>query len=113
MGYRSQVILAIKDEHLKKFINETCDVNTSAELFCDVDNRNQKNGWTLFHWSHVKWYEDYEEVKMITKFLQSLDEEEPGFEFHRLGEEPDDYEYTNSGESPFYINLIRHLDFEA
>lgn len=112
MGYRSDVILAIKDEHLKKFINEECDINVSVQLFTSVDNRVEKDGWTLFHWNCTKWYEDYEEVRIVTEFMSALEEHNDfGFEFHRLGEEPDDYECRNVGESPFGINLVRHLDY--
>lgn len=111
MGYRSDVVLAMKNEALKRFINES-DVNHSVELLSCYDNKAEKEGWTLFHWNCVKWYEDYQDIANIMSFLATLNEEDSiDYEFHRSGEDGSDYEYRNSGESPFNINLVRHLDY--
>lgn len=111
MGYRSHVIIAFEDRLLKRFINEIS--LNAAHGFIDLNKRISRDDWTLFEFSDVKWYDSYEDVDAYNNFVNSLDESDSyKYEFHRLGEDPDDYEFINSGTSPFNINLVRHLEFD-
>jgi hypothetical protein len=114
MGYRSDVILALTDKNMKKMIGAIND-SILIELLNNVD-RHEKDGWTLIHWSDVKWYDDYKDVQAVNQFVASLEdsedpEENEGFSYHIMGEEDDDYTQKGTYETPFEIRLSRSLDF--
>lgn len=113
MGYRSDVIVAFKNEVAKRFFNEISLKAATETLYgCE---KHEKNGWIMLHYTDVKWYEDFPEVEAITKFMNSLrgTEDTDSYEFHRMGEETDDYEFRNQGCSPFDISLSRSLNFDV
>ena len=112
MGYRSDVAIAFKEELAKRFLND-CTTKVALETLRSCD-KHHKDGWIMFQYSDVKWYDDYEEVKAITEFMDNLrgTEDTDSFEFHRMGEDSEDYEYRNQGCSPFNICLSRSLDFD-
>lgn len=108
MGYRSQVLIALKDEHFKNLLN-TCNDETGIEILqgCKIV---RKGDWRLMHYDYVKWYDGFNDVNHINKFLNSI---EDGYEFHRLGEDTDDYvSLGDTGTSPFDICLVRHMQFD-
>ena len=112
MGYRSDAAIAFKEELAKRFLNE-CTTKIALETLRSCD-KYHKDDWILFYYSDVKWYTDYEEVKAITDFMNSLEgtDDSEKYEFHRMGEDSEDYEYINPGYSPFNICLSRSLDFD-
>ena len=112
MGYRSDVAIAFKEELAKRFLNE-CTTKIALETLRSCE-KHYKDGWIMFYYSDVKWYDDYEEVKAITQFMDNFQEtdDSENYEFHRMGEDSEDYEYTNQGCSPFYIHLSRSLNFD-
>lgn len=108
MGYRSDVYVAFEDSATKRFVNEL-----SAKDICNflgASETYRKDGWTLFFFSDVKWYDDYSEVKSCMSFIDKL--EDDYYEYHCLGEDSEDYEYRNSGVSPFHIHMSRSIDFD-
>lgn len=111
MGYRSHVLIALKDNLVKDFLN-SMKLNVAAQ-FIHCDSIDHKDGWTLFYFSNVKWYDSYEEVAAWESFHRSISDNCEDYEFHRMGEESDDYTCDNHGCSPFNIYMNRSLDFEA
>ena len=116
MGYRSEVILALTDKNLKKMI-QGIDDKILVELLNHAD-RHEKDGWTLIHWSDVKWYEDYKDVAAVNNFISEIEDSEDeevreGFSYHIMGEEQDDYTAKGTWDTPFEIRLNRSLDFFA
>jgi hypothetical protein len=111
MGYRSDVILAMKESSFKKMMEGFTD-NIALELLegCDKTIRNE---WIMLNWSNVKWYEDFKDVAAVMNFINSEDCPDDDYEFHRLGEDNDDYSCLGcDGESPFHIQVHRSLSYE-
>lgn len=108
MGYRSDVLLALKDEKFAEFI-KTMDDRTAAN-FIDGSKIHESNGWKLVEFHDVKWYDDYPEVKAVNEFIEELDEDD--YSYHIMGEDTDDYVAKGTWETPFNIRLNRSLDFE-
>ena len=112
MGYRSEVLVAFKEELAKRYFNEV-----STKIALETLNSCQKHitdGWIMLQYSDVKWYDGYPEVDAITEFMNNLEgtDDSENYEFHRMGEDSEDYEYKNQGCSPFNICLSRSLDFD-
>ena len=74
MGYRSQVVLAIS-KHLTPFLTLAVTQNKDAEslVFKDADTFDRDYGgdksW-LIRWDSIKWYESYEDIQALEKFIQ-------------------------------------------
>ena len=107
MGYRSQVVLAIS-KHLTPFLMMKISQNKEAEalVFKYADNldRNYQgdNSW-LIRWDSIKWYESYDDIQTLEKFIDEACDGEYEFEvdgkpqessehirFVKVGEESDD-----------------------
>lgn len=108
MGYRSEVALAIRKSHEKEMI---ADPNIVKALGW-ADERIETADALLFIWSWIKWYEDYDEVASVMKFLNKI-EEYDDFLFLRLGEGDEDVE-THGGwwDNPFDLEYVRRLDYQ-
>lgn len=109
MGYRSDVIVAMKQEKFKELL-KTVDDNLALDIFEGSDTREKKE-WILLSFHDVKWYDEYKDVKAIMDFINNMDDDD--FEYHRLGEEPTDYEVLGGYCSPFNICMNRSLDFDG
>jgi hypothetical protein len=107
MGYRSEVVLAMKDEKFAVLL-KTMDDRTAANFFEGIEPK-KKNNWILIHFSDVKWYDSFEEVTAVNNFVNTLDEGD--FSYHILGEEDNDYTHKGTWETPFNISLHRSLDY--
>ena len=107
MGYRSDVILAMKHEKFKELLKTMED--RVAIRFLENQEVKEKDNWVLMNFVDVKWYEDFAEVKAVNTFVDTLDEED--FSYHILGEEDDDYTKRGTWDTPFEIRLNRSLDF--
>ena len=59
MGYRSQVAIAIGDEHLDYFKSEIEEDDLEGAEVVEVDDR------TIFMFDCVKWYNSFADVKRI------------------------------------------------
>ena len=114
MGYRSQVVLAIS-KHLTPFLMLKVSQNKEAEalVFNHADNFDRDydgdKSWLLV-WDAIKWYESYEDIQTIEKFISEACNDEYKFEvegnkelssehirFVRVGEESDDIELRGDG----------------
>ena len=115
MGYRSQVVLAIS-KHLTPFLTLATSQNAAAQtlVFKDADRFDRDYGgdksW-LIRFDSIKWYESYEEVQTICKFIDEAVCDEYQFEdddgnagassehirFVRVGEESGDIEMLGDG----------------
>ena len=116
MGYRSQVVFAIAPEAAHAFMALQAKHPEVLALCNDADDFMSGYGvegdWFM-HWSHIKWYESYEDVGPLIKFIEALDADdlsefgEPEspkdddgkeqewhnyFKFVRIGEDYDDIE---------------------
>ena len=114
MGYRSQVVLAIS-KHLTPFLTLACSQNAEAQalVFKYADNFDRDYGgdksW-LIAWDGIKWYDSYEDIGTIERFVQEAISDEYEFEvdgkpqsysehikFVRVGEEDTDIESYGEG----------------
>ena len=91
MGYRSEVALTLKNDDFNALVNkaknectDTLAMLQGAELF-----QNDKYTTTYLDW--YKWYSDYPEVIFIEAYMSEV----PHL-FHRLGEDIEDYEYSEN-----------------
>ena len=120
MGYRSEVILAVGPQVMPQFM-VTMAKSPAARKMCWGEHDNMikdyagVKGAFLFRWSHIKWYDSYEEICAIEDFIdwcESEDIEVDGkmqraaeyFRFVRIGEETDDNEMKGWG---FDIHIER------
>ena len=114
MGYRSQVVLAIS-KHLTPFLTLATSQNAEAEslVFKYADTFERDYGgdksW-LIVWDGIKWYDSYEDIQTICKFIDDAICDEYEFEvegnkelssehirFVRVGEESGDIEMMGDG----------------
>ena len=114
MGYRSQVVLAIS-KHLTPFLTLATSQNAEAQslVFKDADTFERDYGgdksW-LIVWDGIKWYDSYEDIQTICKFIDDAICDEYEFEvegnkelssehirFVRVGEESGDIEMLGDG----------------
>jgi hypothetical protein len=115
MGYRSQVVLAIS-KHLTPFLTLACSQNAEAQalVFKHADDfRRDYEGdksW-LIVWDGIKWYDSYEDIQTLCKFIDEAVCDEYQFEddegnaqassehirFVRVGEESGDIETLGDG----------------
>ena len=79
MGYRSQVVLAIRKE---VFLDKGGIIKGSIR---DVTSVKVNSDFYILYWESVKWYEHYDDVKAIDEFMESIDMED--YEFVLIGEE--------------------------
>ena len=114
MGYRSQVVLAIS-KHLTPFLTLATSQNAEAEAlvfkYADTFERDYggDKSW-LIVWDGIKWYDSYEDIQTICKFIDDAICDEYQFEidgelqsssehikFVRVGEESGDVEMLGDG----------------
>jgi hypothetical protein len=114
MGYRSEVVLAIS-KHLTPFLTLATSQNAAAQalVFNDADEFERDyygdKSW-LIRWHDIKWYDSYEEIQTLEKFIQEAVSDEYEFEvdgkaqsscehirFVRVGEEAGDIEVMGDG----------------
>ena len=124
MGYRSDVVLAIGKELTPFLLLATSQCKQAEELVFqhhDLFDRDYFEGW-LLRWESIKWYEGYEDIDAIQKFVDAAcaDEykiEEDGKErnsseyikFVRVGEDSSDVEMQGEGFWDIYVS--RHIEF--
>ena len=114
MGYRSQVVLAIS-KHLTPFLTLATSQNAEAQslVFKYADTFERDYGgdksWLLV-WDGIKWYDSYEDIQTICKFIDDAICDEYEFEvdgkpqssaehirFVRVGEDSGDIEMLGDG----------------
>lgn len=98
MGYRSDVAIKVKPIHQTAFEEILKKAELEAYLVAPC---------TAFI-TDVKWYMDYDDVKLVEKWLDSLDYEDYGF--IRLGEDHDDNEIRGDAYS-YDMYISRNIEF--
>lgn len=112
MGYRSQVIVAFTDEEFKELLH-SCDDGAAINIL-EGANIHHAKGWILLNYDWVKWYDGFPEVDAVNKYINKLqDEDKETYEFHRMGENYEDYDHSGMSNSPFEISMNRSLDFNV
>jgi len=123
MGYRSQVLLAIGKELTPFLLLATSQCKDAEELVFkehDTFDKDYFEGW-LFRWDDIKWYDSYEGIAAIEKFIYEATSDEYEFEadgvkqnsseyikFVRVGEDTNDIEMHGDG---FWdIHVSRHIE---
>ena len=126
MGYRSQVVLAIS-KHLTPFLTLACSQVPEAQslVFKDADTFDRDYGgdksWLLV-WDDIKWYESYDDIGTIEKFISEAVCDEYEFEvdgkkqhssdhirFVRVGEDSGDIDVMGDGFWDIYPNT--HINY--
>lgn len=127
MGYRSEVayVLRFKDKEMREaFVNlqrAKADeyINRALDELMEVEDN-----MLGYHAEYVKWYEDFPEVKAHHALMRDTTElfgedysddynQQAGFKFIRLGEEPDDNEDEEGGNSEClyeYVDWTKHIN---
>jgi len=133
MGYRSEVVLAVDSNVAPAFMALTAKHPGVLQLCNEADTFEsgyESEGDWFMHWSHIKWYESYEDIAIIKRFVDALEnedlseygiEEHPTdekdrpmdwaecFRFIRLGEDLDDVQIAGCG---FWnIGIHREISF--
>ena len=124
MGYRSEVILVVGKEVMPQFLVTLAKSGeTRAMCYHDADQyiqNHEEEGTCLFYWSHIKWYDSFEEVQAIEDFLDWCESErvdvdgkdtdaDQFVQFIRIGEELDDME--SRGYGYYNVGINRSIDF--
>lgn len=106
MGYRSDIIIAIKPEvrarHLISSEIPACLMNDNSV----VKESHPQTGFFYFRIEGWKWYETYPEIQEIEAWFESMDDSE--FGAMRMGEDNDDNQ-TWGSPYDFDICLNRYL----
>ena len=101
MGYRSDVIFWVHKSMVGRLLTMTSTNKEAFEvLFKWADLSKDDKGNMKFDLGHVKWYDAYEGIGAIEKFMCDLETEDLEYEFgfHRLGEELGDHEHRGLSE---------------
>lgn len=124
MGYRSDVVLAIGKELTPFLLLATSQCKQAEELVFqhhDLFDRDYYEG-LLLRWQDIKWYEGYDDIDAIQKFVDAACADEYEFEvegkkqnsseyikFVRVGEDSSDVEMQGEGFWDIYVS--RHIEF--
>jgi len=106
MGYRSQVVLAVGKELKPYFLAAlAASPEATALVFKHTDHFDDDayhDGVMLMHWSSIKWYESYEEIYVISKFVHDCDNESlegwEGVQTEELGIPSEHFRFVRTGE---------------
>jgi hypothetical protein len=118
MGYRSDVAAVFYAKDKKDFpvVKLWLDENFPMDTF--HDNIRWFDRGVVFHDTHVKWYDDYEDVKafeaarekFVDMFCNDLSVGVKGaYEFMRVGENYDDIEHDGWGEYEGLLECERSI----
>ena len=87
MGYYSDVAIAVQKKDYIKLRQEK---------------------YVVLKWQSIKWYNDFEEISLIEKFLKKI----PHHDFIRIGEEMDDIE-EYQGTHHYLIEVQRDISINS
>jgi len=117
MGYRSQVVLAVSKELMPHFLSVMAKCPAARELVFgdndELDQDYQNDGHFFVRWDGVKWYDTFEEVVAIQKFVDAADCDDfelgdddgsssENFRFVRIGEDSSDVDCNGYGFEHIY-----------
>ena len=112
MGYRSDICIGIKKEvKAWALIN-----NNWPSLLDEADSTDEESDATFYNYQGWKWYQTYDEVLEVEKFLAAVEEQygnssppESAYAFVRLGEEYEDIEVKGQ---PWDLGIEIHRTIE-
>ena len=107
MGYCSNVMIAVTKKDFKKIEDAQKKIPDNTLLDeLEIENYKENDIDCVFaHFGYIKYYKEYEEVKVLEKTLSKLKD---GYIFCRLGEESADIEFRNRTKLP---ELMKYFDF--
>lgn len=97
MGYYSEVALQFKKDKASQDLIAKAKEHWSEKYWIE----NEENGIIQFHAEEIKWYESYEEVVIIHKLMDSMEEDD--YQFIRVGEDMSDIEELGSYSFDIYV----------
>ncbi len=101
MGYRSQVALGLCTEADQLLKANAEMIPELAALIKDSESDAPER----YFWDSIKWYESFDEIDAMNRFLAFLECHDWQFGFIRLGEEENDIERMGSpSEYDMYVN---------
>ena len=121
MGYRSEVAFAIHPDKVAEFLAVLSASEAALDLCRGSDNGIQTDifmkGDMFIEISGIKWYDSYEEVEIIDKFIADTIDEGDGWDmvrFIRVGEDHDDiqvcgeyaYEFLCIQPASIYVEAV-------
>jgi hypothetical protein len=121
MGYRSEVAFAIHPDKVAEFLAVLSTSAPALDLCRGSDNGIQTDvfmkGDMFIEISGVKWYDSFEEVEIIDKFIADTIDEGDGWDmvrFIRVGEDHDDiqvcgeyaYEFLMVSPASIYVEAV-------
>ena len=107
MGYYSNVMISVTKKDFNKIENEQKKILDNVLLEdLEVEDYKENDRECVFaHFGYIKYYKQYEEVKLLEKRLNNLKD---GYVFCRLGEEAGDIEFRNRTKLP---ELMKNFEF--
>ena len=128
MGYRSHVVSAIygPTEDINKLIvlGKLAPLNVFDKFSCYIDlhamtlgavNQNKDSEFRviMFEAPDVKWYDTYSDVQAWHKLMDHAKEMNLNVEFARVGEDPDDIERIESGDTlEYFLSVETHSSID-
>jgi len=130
MGYPSQVVLAVSKDLQPYFLAALASSPRATSLVFKETDCFEKDAYgdetMLMSWSGIKWYDSFEEINAICKFISDCESDElkgwgveqdeehgyayQNFRFLRIGEDYDDVE--DKGEHCYGdIHISREIQF--
>ena len=76
MGYRSKVIFGVKEQYQDKFyelINKACELENNDYYKTKIRVVSPiylKDDWIVFEDDYLKWYDDYDSIKLINDTIE-------------------------------------------
>lgn len=118
MGYYSDVAMAMKKKDYAKLRQAISSLFSDAELknvsrnLIEAAQKTEikidKEKYVVLKWQSIKWYNDFEEISFIEKFLEKI----PHHDFIRIGEEMEDIE-EYQGTHHYLIEVQRDISINS
>jgi hypothetical protein len=111
MGYRSEVLLALKPDAQAVLSTIVARGGTIVDMLNEDTNEidEWEDGSIIYSWSDIKWYDSYPEVAAIEELISRLEENDmdESYRFVRIGEDTDDNDVRGYG---FEIGINRTIE---
>lgn len=118
MGYYSDVAIAVQKKDYFKLKQEISSLFSDSELknkslnLIEAAQKTEiqidKEKYVVLKWQSIKWFNDFEEISFIEKFLKKI----PHHDFIRIGEEMDDIE-EYQGTHHYLIEVQRDISINS
>lgn len=102
MGYRNDIRVSTTTDGLERFMQL---VTNKDMIVCMTIDDCSEDSLSVFGWDYVKWYDDCKDVREVMSALETLKNEGYPIEYARVGEEYDDVDQWESGDTEGLIHL--------